>query len=331
MKINRLEFNPEELPEVIYNSFISLMEKEPNKIDFVHVYPFSLQKESIEGDQIYTYYLFIKDWNLFINRMRNKELRDENDELIGLRASESYVLSYAKGFSKGYSEFVPSIKGNELFDIDVTNFWYKVFSRVWKIKNINKGSINVENGKFKDYENLDSFFYYIDTDLMFQQGIKGGEYYKAWEIILSNPLKFEIFFSDYSIKELTTNKLKINEPEPTQSKPIQPEPKELKYKYDTALIGKTYDLSKSDNIFTCTDIGFMECVGAANFSTITINKKAKMKWLIKTLSKKMGANWYYEAARSVGYIDEDGYNDCSRATVPDTDIWTKSIKKLLSD
>ncbi|MGC9151671.1 MAG: hypothetical protein ACP5F6_07930 [Microbacter sp.] len=205
-EINRLEFNPEVLPEVIYNSFISLMEKEPNKIDFAHFYPFSLQKESIEGDQIYTYYLFINDWNLFINKIRNKELRDENDELIGLRASESYLLSYAKGFSKGYSEFEPSINHNELFNRDNTDLAYQVFASVWG-KNINKGSINEgETMKIKDYENFDSFFYYIDADLMFQQGIKGGKFYKAWEIILSNPLKFENFFSDY---------LKTNKPKPT--------------------------------------------------------------------------------------------------------------------
>jgi len=200
IEIPQLKFNPEALPEVIFNSFcsIDIIENQYSIKKRLRRYPFSVHPHCKDN---YNCYLLVKDHEFFINKLRNKQVRDENNEPITRKLFIDYMLAYAKGFTKGYSEFIPSITQGELFSPDKNDLVYTVFQRVWGKGNT--CSINMFKIGYTDYEDINTLFEYIDTDLMFQQGIKGGEYYKAWEIILSNPKQFEPLFQQQNAQPQT--------------------------------------------------------------------------------------------------------------------------------
>jgi hypothetical protein len=141
-----------------------------------------------------------------------------------------------------------------------------------------------------------------------------------WQEFLKD--RFILFFRRY-FKYLSQVWKKDNTP-PPDTVGEQGKGEKAKYTYNTTLIAQIYELSNPD-VFVCSDTEFMQCVGNADFSGISIKKIAKMKQLIYRLSTKMQKEWYEKAAASLGYTKQQ----CSGANVADTDLWLKSINKIL--
>ena len=126
---------------------------------------------------------------------------------------------------------------------------------------------------------------------------------------------------------LTVNSNLSNTNEPEQSnldtESLKEDSVNLKFNGNEALIAKIHEHCNND-IFICNDTDFVNCVLNANFSLLQIKTKSKVKLLIYYLSKQMGAIWYEQTAKSLGYKK----SDCSGANVTDSK-WKKQIQRII--
>lgn len=192
-KIKPLKYNKLTLPEVIFNHFWSFGTfYESTKQVFP---PFSNEDEYLDNDIYYSYFYDVKDLEFFKNLMVNSELwtKPKYPQITTFDLMP-VIMPYAKGFTKGYSNFTNGIKKTtELFNLTDTDIAYKVFERVyvdkeketerfylldWIISNKTKSGLATN----------------IDSNTLFRLGVYNGEFFKAWELILANPMKFEEFF-----------------------------------------------------------------------------------------------------------------------------------------
>lgn len=159
---------------------------------------------------------------------------DEDLNVISKKNIKPFHNEYLNGFNKGYSEFENTLKKDSpLFGASNEHIVYKVYSRI----------INEKKGSFPMYLTIDSdqtdlekrilkekglqFLYKLNKEKFFNSGFEGGEFYKAWEIILNNPTVFEPIFTKNS--EVETNK------------PQQPEPLDLSDSKTTDKIAYLYE------------------------------------------------------------------------------------------
>lgn len=160
----------------------------------------------------------------FFNLIEKKKLLDECGNLLSRDAFHNvYLLEYGRGFQKGYYQFEKSLKPeNPLFEIDNKQIIHKVFSRAVKntsfktpgafpISFVSPKEI-IELNKNHQTENLNC----LKKDAYSKNGYEGGEFYKAWSIILQNPTLFEgVFikhFEDAKIKKPLLENIDINSP-----------------------------------------------------------------------------------------------------------------------
>lgn len=136
---------------------------------------------------------------------------DINNKVLNRNNIEVFYNEYSKGFNKGYNEFENNLKNNSnLFSTSNEQISYKIYSRIIEHWTENKdGSIilNVNDIKIND-----KITFLLTESNFFESGVNGGEFYKAWEIILNNPTVFEPIFTKYS--EVKTIQPQITEPEP---------------------------------------------------------------------------------------------------------------------
>jgi hypothetical protein len=97
----------------------------------------------------------------------------------------------------------------------------------------------------------------------------------------------------------------------------------FKFKGNEILIGKIHEHCNND-IFICTENEFVSYVQSANFASLKIKIKSKVKLLIFLLSKQMGSDWYSETAKSLSLQK----SECSGANVSD-EKWKKEIKRII--
>lgn len=122
-----------------------------------------------------------------------------------------------------------------------------------------------------------------------------------------------------------SNLSNTNEPERTNLdiESLKEDSLNFKLNGNEALILKIHEHCNND-IFICNDTDFVNCVMNANFSLLQIKTKSKVKLLIYYLSKQMGAIWYEQTAKSLGYEK----SDCSGANVTDSK-WKKQIQRII--
>lgn len=122
-----------------------------------------------------------------------------------------------------------------------------------------------------------------------------------------------------------SNLSNTNEPEQTNldTESLKEDSLNFKFNGNEALIAKIHEHCNND-IFICNDTDFVNCVLNANFSLLQIKTKSKVKLLIYYLSKQMGAIWYEQTAKSLGYKK----SDCSGANVTDSK-WKKQIQRII--
>lgn len=131
---------------------------------------------------------------------------DANGVKITRENISPYYIEYGRGFNKGYRDFESYLKTNDsLFSTTNEQISHKVYSRVKRdLFKLNDGRITLgyalgENDKMlseirEKYKLKHALI--LKKDSFFQNGINGGEFYKAWEIILNHPTLFEQFFKN---------------------------------------------------------------------------------------------------------------------------------------
>jgi hypothetical protein len=183
-----------------------------------------ISKRNSDGDMITEYgekikpmfmHYILKDNSFFINQKHISNLQtdldggrcfDANGVKITRESISPYYIEYGKGFNKGYRDFESYLKTNDsLFSTTNEQISHKVYSRVKRdLFKLNDGRITLgytlgENNKMlseiREKYKL-KYALILKKDSFFKNGINGGEFYKAWEIILHNPTLFEQFFKE---------------------------------------------------------------------------------------------------------------------------------------
>ena len=116
-----------------------------------------------------------------------------------------YLYEYAKAFNKGYNDFEKILdKKQKALEETQEQKALKILSYVLnaKYKNGYFGDIADTFEQFKNRKGR-----YIGDDEFTEWGFQGGQFYKAWEIILNNPLVFEPLFLKYYNSTETNNTL----------------------------------------------------------------------------------------------------------------------------
>jgi len=184
--IDYLKYSQSTLPENINEMFRLMGYNEKGRLHL----PFTTHY-SFKDDTGVSYGCFIleREFKGLELMIRNNELHDENFVLITDEMIENYLASYAKGFNKGYSDFINKLQESELIKLDNNDLVYRVFESMY--------------GRLAGMNTLNSYMFnyttekkYITHELFFDQGIRGGEFYKAWGLVLSTPLKFENYFNE---------------------------------------------------------------------------------------------------------------------------------------
>ncbi|MDP3352976.1 MAG: hypothetical protein Q8S44_04475 [Flavobacteriaceae bacterium] len=201
--------NTAAIPDIIYNelsrhgnkrSFTSFVNdkgelvKEFGKLlppfnalfDYGDFYFFCLEKQY----EIFEY--FLKEGNYF----------DENGNQLDKKTIIPFLKEYAKGFQNGYYEFEEKVKNHKsIFTTSNDQMAYNVFTKVYGFF-IDNGAFTFstfldleKNELLKKKYNID-FIEVATFDLFYKSGFGGGEFYKAWEIILNNPTLFKSIFEE---------------------------------------------------------------------------------------------------------------------------------------
>ena len=146
--------------------------------------------KSIEGKVLIEYYCIESNYLNFLSK-----IEDSSFVFFDNLPLDLYLYEYAKAFALAYNEFEIILNQNQTLIADTQEQKaLKIFSYVLNAK--------FKNGYFGgDYENIEVLKnkkgMYVSKDEMYEWGYKGGQYYKAWEIILNNPLIFEPLFNNY--------------------------------------------------------------------------------------------------------------------------------------
>ena len=167
----------------------------------------------------YNFYLNLKHYDYLERRLKDGNCFDKDYNKLDVKTIYPFYKYYNDGFLKGYNEFENSLKNNtSLFSITNEQIAFKIYSRVTRngIIKENDGNFKLVNDSFSNKE-IDEkickeygikLTIKIYEENFFESGFNGGEFYKAWELILNNPTVFEPIFKA-NVKTETTP-----EPEP---------------------------------------------------------------------------------------------------------------------
>lgn len=169
------------------------------------------------GDLMNPLFIHFKQYNFYLNETYCDDLIekidsglcvDEFEKKIDRKNINPFFEEYGKGFEKGYNEFESKIKSNDnLFSVTNEQISHKVYSRIIGVYRNNKGDFKYSTNINRRLEGFKNFIFKKQD--FFESGINGGEFYKAWEIILNNPTIFEPIFN----KAYQENKTITTEPE----------------------------------------------------------------------------------------------------------------------
>ncbi|WP_310560671.1 hypothetical protein [Flavobacterium sp.] len=171
-----------------------LNEKDDEILNSYDLGPF----DSLPGETIIEYYCIEENYLNLLSK-----IEDKTYIFLDNRPLELYLYEYAKAFQKGYIDFEKNLNQKQTtIEEPQEQKALKIFSYVLnaKYKNGYFGDITENHEAIKDRKGR-----YISNDEFIEWGFQGGQYYKAWEIILSNPLVFEPFFLKYYSSTVTNN------------------------------------------------------------------------------------------------------------------------------
>lgn len=160
-----------------------ITEKEGEILNSYDLGPF----DNFPGKTLIEYYCLEENYINLISKIEDKTYIFFDNLPLDL-----YLYEYAKAFQKGYYDFEENLNQKQTSIIEPQEQKaLKIFSYVLnaKYKNGYFGDITGNHKDFKDRKGR-----YLSNDEFSEWGFQGGQYYKAWEIILNNPIVFEPFF-----------------------------------------------------------------------------------------------------------------------------------------
>jgi hypothetical protein len=135
-------------------------------------------------------YILVEHFTDFNKKIQNG-LEDENGVKITDDSKKALLNKYGDGFRDGYYNYEKVLKNqSSIFTITNEVYAYKIFEKVNDrfipigFKYLLKKDITSDKPKYN-----------ISGNTMYASGLKWGEMYKAWELILNNIVLFEPFFN----------------------------------------------------------------------------------------------------------------------------------------
>ncbi len=190
MKVPKLKYNPQTIPEIIWNYFCSKGYYESSFGNLLP--PFMIKIIREEKGVSYGFYPLEKYYEFFSLLLKKGRIYNKKGEKLNSKTIDEYLISYAKGFENGYYKYEQTLNKTEPFSLTNEILAYKIFERVYGTFNIKDGNIGaVIGGKDESGNSI----MYITNELFYKKGYEGGEYYKAWELILSYPTLFKPLFN----------------------------------------------------------------------------------------------------------------------------------------
>ncbi len=256
-------------------------------------------------------YHMLEDNSFFINQKHISYLQTDLDggrcfDMNGVKITRENILpyyyEYGKGFNNGYSNFESNLKINDsLFSVTNEQIAHKVYSRVKRdLFKLNDGRITIgytlgENDKMLSEiskENNIKHPLVLKKESFFKSGINGGEFYKAWEIILNNPTLFEQFFINNKTKGLEKEVIENK----TKTFPF--------YVQIGALFAQGF-ITKKNFDFYYTDKEFRSCNSLSMHikETILCTQKMVTQYINDTLSGNGTKNFYDSKTKMKNIIE----------------------------
>jgi hypothetical protein len=208
------------LPKSILNVFnnigefksLYISEKDGEILNSYDLDPF----DNLPGKAIIEYYCLEENYLNLLSKIKDKTYIFFDNCTLDL-----YLYEYAKAFHKGYFDFEKNLNQKQTtIEEPQEQKALKIFSYVLnaKYKNGCFGDITENHETIKDRKGR-----FIGNDEFSEWGFQGGQYYKAWEIILSNPIVFEPFFLKYYNSTVINNILasKVSEDKNTKKFPAK--------------------------------------------------------------------------------------------------------------
>jgi hypothetical protein len=170
-------------------SFVSTRNKE-RKIETTYT---GYQRPVFMRFSKYNFWLNPIYYESLLEKLNNGNCFDTHNNKVDHKNIDLFYSEYSKGFYKGYNEFENSLKSNvSIFSISNEQISYRIYAR------IKEHFPKQKNGQFKIYaesfEQNEMKLIFKESNF-FESGVNGGEFYKAWEIILNNPTIFEPIFT----------------------------------------------------------------------------------------------------------------------------------------
>ena len=191
------------VPEIIKEEFFKLSKVWDNKWE---VQPF--MTKYIFDDEELTFFILDKQLENFNTFIEKKQVLDEDFNLLTEDSYfDTYIREYGRGFFKGYSDFTQKLSNeHSVFLAENRQTAHTVYSRViGNVLTIRKGELTLSMIPRKRVEELKKKFNsrilnYVSKEDHYKSGYQGGEYYKAWSLILHNPTLFEEIFNKQNPK-----------------------------------------------------------------------------------------------------------------------------------
>jgi hypothetical protein len=188
--------NEDILPKSILNAFNSIgniksLYITEDESEIINTYEDDLDPfDNLPGTTVIEYYCIESNYLNLISKIEDKTFIFCDNLPLDL-----YMFEYAKAFQKAYSDFEKNLAQKQTTIAEPQEQKaLKIFSFVLNAK--------FKNGYFGDNTEALEYFKdkkgrYISNEEFSEWGGQGGQYYKAWEIILNNPVVFEPFFLKY--------------------------------------------------------------------------------------------------------------------------------------
>lgn len=301
--------NKDILPESIikaYNqlgTFKSLYITELKDKTIKNIYQDDLDPfKNIEDKILLEYYCIESNYLNFLSRLNDGWL-----VFSGIHSLDSLFFEYAKAFITAYSEFETLLNTNQsLIEDTRKQRALKIFSYLLnaEYKNGYFGDVFDNNEEFKNRKGR-----IISNIELYEWGYNGGQFYKAWEIILNNPLIFEPLFIKYytDSKINNTNVVVDNKTDDYLKSTIEDYLEEFK----EYIKGNGYEVLVNALYDYFTKGSFPILTSKINFKTI--NKK-RVGWELKELYKSektdiIDVNYILFAKENINLFENEIYEE----------------------
>lgn len=233
--------------------------------------------DSLPGETLIEYYCLEENYLNLLSKIKNKTYIFFDKLPLDL-----YLYEYAKAFQKGYIDFEKNLNQKQTtIEEPQEQKALKIFSYVLnaKYKNGYFGDISENHEAIKDRKGR-----YISNDEFSEWGFQGGQYYKAWVIILNNPIVFESFFLKHSKSFLPTDATKntFQDNQPKINNVLKSTIEDYLEEFKPYVNGAGYDVLINALFEYFSNGNFPDLKSKINFKRI--NKK-RLGWALKELHK----------------------------------------------